>query len=171
MNLIVYFPGLDKSTRAGQIDCLNKIFSADLVLTLDYPMDPYDAIRVCSSKINNALISNIHSIRSMVFIGFDLGAWLAAELASEYDCNAILVDPIEQPAVTLEKFGIEPEVRALYMDLYVDGKPTFVFSDDASEFNDADFKYCLQKKGKDVRIIPKGESVFQYAVGLIHLNV
>lgn len=151
--MIVYFHGLNSSPATDKVTRLKQFFPNDVILAVDIDIDPEISINKVSNQINNVLLDDIQSLDQIVFVGTSMGAWLAAEIAEEYDCIAYLINPVFNPAETLPSLGIRKEIADKYDSLVLSKRYVYIFSSEDGVLKNPVVKYDLQGDGYNVHII------------------
>jgi len=107
-----------------------------------------------------ALIDVMHSEAPLTFLGSSLGAWLAAELADEYGCKAILINPVIGPDVVLPMLGVASETVKLYSEMKLLPTATYFFSEIDEVIDNTAIVKMLQDKCFDVTVVPNSSHRF-----------
>jgi predicted esterase YcpF (UPF0227 family) len=111
---IVYFHGFGSSPTSDKVDRIKAYFPNDMVLAFSANVDPVVAKKEVGDAIYSALVDEPNIPEELVFVGTSLGAWLANELADEFNARAVLINPSYDPSKTLGRYNVSPELTRKY---------------------------------------------------------
>lgn len=120
--VIVYFHGFNSSPLTDKVQQLRTLLPNDYIYSFLADIDPEIAIKNVGNDIDSALLNHLNEDIEIIFIGTSLGGWLAAKLADLYGVKAILINPVFNPTKSLEKYGVDKEIREKYEVLTISPK-------------------------------------------------
>jgi hypothetical protein len=113
--LIFYFHGMHSSPNTPKVARLKEVFPDTYAFPIE--VDPDQSLPYLQDQIDLILLDakymHLPNLE-IIFIGTSLGAWYAAELADKYKAKAILINPSYDPYHSLEKYGIQENIRIKY---------------------------------------------------------
>jgi len=157
--VVVYFHGYNSSPHTDKVARLSKESS---FFTYAFPIhiDPRVACEELTDKIDNLLVEMYNQDIKLIFVGTSLGGWWASKLASEYDCEAVVINPSANPKESLAKYGVPEHILEQYEEIVIPKKATYFFASNDEVIDHTDFIEKVNQEKTSVYIFQEGNHRF-----------
>ena len=125
--VIIYFHGFNSSPKTDKVDRLKMAFPDDYVYAFPINIDPDVAKLELETAIDSCLLDHLNENVSVIFVGTSLGAWWANKMGELYDCPTIIINPCEDPANSLRKYGIDEHILSKFEPIVFHPEKDFYF--------------------------------------------
>lgn len=158
--VIVYFHGYGSSPNSDKVKRLRQEKDWE-VYAFPINIDPTIAFSQLTLYIDMVLAEEpIEEDFEMVFVGTSLGAWWASRISRLYKCNAVLINPCVDPAMSLAKYDVPDEIRSKYYLLSPYFAHKYFFAENDEVIPNETFRHYLFEAGYDITVTPNATHRF-----------
>ena len=156
--VVIYCHGYKSSSKSDKLRLLQEAgFEA---YCFDADVDPDIAFRNIYEKIDNLLVEYYNQDIKLIFVGTSLGGWWASKLASEYDCEAVIINPSADPKVSLAKYRVPEHILEQYDEIVIPKRATYFFASNDEVIDHTEFIKKVNQEQTSVYIFQDGNHRF-----------
>jgi hypothetical protein len=148
--LIVYFHGYGSSANSDKVTRLSQDFET---YCFNAPVDFDIAEKSLTENIDFLLVTNPEEPVELIFVGTSLGAWTANELAKQYGCHAVIINPSVDPSTSLKKYGVSDEICGTYYPMIPSKDNKYFFAEVDEVIPNEQYREKLIAEGYDVTVV------------------